>query len=155
MNTSIRKATLKDLDQLAPLFDKYRVYLKQKSDLPKVREYLKERITKNDSVIFLSFAVLNDSKKEVLMGFAQMYPAFSSLHLSRVWSLSDIFVELRFRRQNVGANLIEKCQELSKDTKSCGITLETDKTNVIGNRMYPQSGFILDQEHNIYYWNCL
>lgn len=41
MNYNIRKASLEDLDQTAALFNLYRIFYRQESDLEKAREFLR------------------------------------------------------------------------------------------------------------------
>jgi ribosomal protein S18 acetylase RimI-like enzyme len=48
--------------------------------------------------------------------------------------------------------LIEAAKTLCRETNSCGLVLETAKTNIIGNALYPKTGFQLDIEHNYYFW---
>ncbi len=49
----IEVATLEHLNELAVLFDNYRVFYEQPSDLEKGKSFLKERITNNETVTFL------------------------------------------------------------------------------------------------------
>ncbi|WP_335338418.1 GNAT family N-acetyltransferase [Chryseobacterium sp. IHB B 17019] len=66
----IRKVILQDLHQLAELFDQYRIFYHKDSDVPAAEKFLKERIEKQDSEIFVAE---NDGK---LIGFVQLYPIF-------------------------------------------------------------------------------
>jgi hypothetical protein len=43
MNYKIKKASLEDLDEAAALFDLYRVFYRQESDVEKGKAFLKER----------------------------------------------------------------------------------------------------------------
>ena len=76
-------ATLADLGDAAMLFDLYRKFYRKSSDLPQEVAFLRERITRHESVIF----VARDDHGAAI-GFAQMYPSFSSLSLSKVFILS-------------------------------------------------------------------
>lgn len=51
----IRIASYEDLDQLSLLFDSYRVFYQQETDLPGAREFLTERMRNNQSVVFMAF----------------------------------------------------------------------------------------------------
>jgi hypothetical protein len=44
----IKKATIKDLDQLAVLFNNYRVFYKYAPDMVNARKFLCERISNHD-----------------------------------------------------------------------------------------------------------
>ena len=50
----IHQATLSDLDLLVPLFDGYRLFYRQQSDLIGARQFLHDRITAKESVVFIA-----------------------------------------------------------------------------------------------------
>ena len=50
----IKKAIIEDLDIASNLFDLYRQFYKQNSDLTAAKEFISERINKNESEIFLA-----------------------------------------------------------------------------------------------------
>ena len=74
----IRKAELSDLRSLAELFDQYRVFYKKDSDMAGAQSFLKERIEKEESEIFISF-----TDKNIMTGFVQLYPLFSSTRMQK------------------------------------------------------------------------
>jgi GNAT superfamily N-acetyltransferase len=148
MNNSIRKATLEDLEALGHLFEGYRVFYEQESNLRAGKAFLKERMINKESEIFVSM-----NAEGTMTGFIQLYPIFSSTRIKRLWLLNDLFVHPVFRGRGISKALLYKAQEFSQETNSCGLILETAKTNDIGNRLYPAVGFVLDEEHNYYTWN--
>ena len=142
----IQRAHNRHLNELAPLFDAYRVFYQKDSDLTRAMAFLKERLEKKDSVIFI--ALLN----ETVVGFTQLYPLFSSTKMRPLWLLNDLFVAKEHRRKNISKGLIKAAQEHCKVTKAAGLSLETEKSNIPGNSLYPKMGFDLDQEHKVYFW---
>ena len=145
---SIRAASLEDVELLSALMDEYRVFYGTSSDVDQAKHFLTERISNNESVIFV--AELDGE----MVGFTQLYPLFSSVQLKRMWLLNDLFVRSSARRKRVGYDLIERAKVLCADTNNCGgLMLETQKTNVAGNSLYPQTGFVLDDENNYYCWS--
>lgn len=144
----IEQVTINHLDQLSFLFDQYRVFYKKSSDVDAAKMFLQERIEKNESVIFVSF-----DDKNVMTGFTQLYPLFSSTRMKRLWLLNDLFVDGNYRGKGFSVALIDKAKELCKQTGACGLMLETAKTNTIGNTLYPRAGFVLDEDHNYYSWD--
>ena len=50
------------------------------------------------------------------------------------------------------AALIDKAKELVKDSNACGMMLETEKSNKIGNNLYPETGFKKNDLSNFYEW---
>lgn len=144
---NIRRATLEDLEGLVKLFDAYRVFYRQESDPKGAAKFLTDRLSFKDSEIFVA------SQDEELLGFVQLYPRFSSTQLKRTWLLNDLFVSSEARGKNIGVRLIERAKILAYSTKAVGLLLETEKTNHIGNKLYPKTGFTLDKLHNFYYWD--
>ena len=143
---TIRVADLQDLNSLATLFEKYRKFYRKAPDYNNSRCFLEERMTLNESIIYV--AELEDE----LIGFTQLYPIFSSTNLKKAWLLNDLFVNDNQRGKGISKKLIQKAQELAKDTNAHGIMLETEKTNDIGNRLYPKAGFKACNDVNFYEW---
>lgn len=143
---SVKQATLDDLKTLIPLFEAYRKFYGKNSDTEGSTHFIKQRIESNESVIYIA-------KNEVAaLGFVQLYPLFSSTRLQRLWLLNDLFVSLESRKLGVATALIKKAQQLSRDTKAAGLLLETEKSNLPGNKLYPKMGFSVDEEHHYYFW---
>lgn len=69
----VKRATLIDIETLAKLFDAYRVFNKKRSDRVGAVQFLKERIEKVDSEIFVAC-----NEADEIVGFVQLYPLFSS-----------------------------------------------------------------------------
>lgn len=141
-----RKATIQDLSQLAKLFDQYRVFYHKESDILSAENFLKERIEKQDSEIYVA------ESEGVLVGFVQLYPLFSSTRMKKYWLLNDLFVNENHRGKGFSKELIEAAKEVCKSSDACGILLETGKSNDIGNQLYPSCGFELYNEVNFYEW---
>ena len=144
----ISTGTLDDVEELSVLFNEYRKFYGQAPDTENAIQFLRERIMNNESVIFLS-----RSADGVLTGFVQLYPIFSSTRMRRLWLLNDLFVATAFRGAGVSVALIEKAKTFSSETTSCGLLLETEKSNAIANGLYLKTGFTLDSNHNYYTWS--
>lgn len=138
----IRKATLKDLDQLTSLFDQYVVFYKRPSNYEKHKAYLKERIENNEAIIYLAFG---DEKPEKAIGFTLVYVTFSSLALNKILILNDLFVDSTIRKKGTGEQLILKTVELAKELGSNLIRLRTAKNNTIAQGLYHKMGFVRDE----------
>jgi GNAT superfamily N-acetyltransferase len=146
MDYIIKKASLEDIDQAAELFNFYRIFYRQESDLAASRVFLEERLLNNESDIFL---VVMDEKA---VGFAQLYKLFHYVKLQKQWLLSDLYVHSDYRGRGLSIALIDRCKQWSRQTGACGLMLETEKINEIGNQLYPRCGFIYDGAHNYYHW---
>ena len=113
-----------------------------------LKNFLAERISKNDSEIFIA-----ENPENEVIGFVQLYPLFSSTRMQKFWLLNDLFVDPDHRSEGIAIELINKAKELVKSTKACGMYLETEKSNVIGNNLYPKTGFKLNTDCNFYEWD--
>lgn len=145
--STTRIAKLSDLDQLAELFDQYRIFYHKTSDVAAAKNFLSQRLEKKDSEIFVS------EEDGQLTGFTQLYPLFSSTRMQRYWLLNDLYVNEKHRAKGFSKDLIESAKTLCTSTKACGILLETGKTNHIGNQLYPNCGFEKYDAVNFYEWN--
>jgi ribosomal protein S18 acetylase RimI-like enzyme len=142
----IRRAQYSDLLELATLFDAYRVFYRRPSDLSASSSFIENRLKNNDSEIFIG------EKESVLVGFTQLYPLFSSTRMQKLWLLNDLYVAPKFRGEGISVLLIERAKKHAVETGAQGLSLATEKTNVIGNQLYPRAGFELDKEYNYYFW---
>jgi GNAT superfamily N-acetyltransferase len=136
----VRRAGLGDLDGLAPLFDGYRQFYGQRSDLAAARAFLAERLRRDESVIFVSVA------DDAMLGFTQLYPSFSSVSVRRLWILNDLFVSPAARRGGVGRRLLERAREWAVETDAKGLTLTTALTNSAARSLYESCGWRRDDE---------
>jgi len=86
------------------------------------------------------------------VGFVQLYKLYHYIKLQKQWLLSDLFVHADYRGKGLSRALIDRAKQWCDETEACGLMLETEKTNVIGNKLYPGCGFEYDGNHNYYYW---
>ena len=144
----IRTIEPTDLPQLAILFDGYRVFYRKESDIPAAHHFLSERLKNKDSKIYVS-----ENSENKLVGFVQLYPLFSSTRMKKLWLLNDLYVNPNYRGQGISVQLIESAKTLVQETNACGLFLETEKSNLIGNNLYPKTGLSLNEGSNFYEWN--
>lgn len=128
------------------MFDAYRVFYQKETDVAAAAFFIKERITNGEFIIYVAFS---DDKA---VGFTQLYPIFSSTRMKRVWLLNDLYVDLNSRGNGISKMLKKKSKQLTKDTNAAAVILETEKTNTVGNQLYPSAGFALKDDVNHYYW---
>lgn len=131
----IRRATINDLDSVADLFDQYRIFYKQTSDIPNAKEFLKERIEKDESAILVAF--VNDEA----VGFTQLYPIFSSVSMRRAWLLNDLFVKASARKTGVGNKLLDAAKDFGAETNAKWLILETSEDNFTAQSVYEGNGW--------------
>ncbi|MFN0037347.1 MAG: N-acetyltransferase family protein [Saprospiraceae bacterium] len=144
--TTLRSATPSDLENLTDLFEAYRAFYEKTPDREGARQFLKDRMERGEAEIFIA---LEDG---VAVGFAQLYPLFSSTRMKRLWLLNDLFAAPEHRGKGISKLLLERAKQLAHETGAREIMLETAKTNDIGNQLYPSAGFELGTDFNWYHW---
>ncbi|MBE2899120.1 GNAT family N-acetyltransferase [Pasteurellaceae bacterium 20609_3] len=132
----IFKAEVWNLDLLLPLFEQYRSHLGSPANPDRARAFLTNRIRFSESIIFIAL-----DAQERAIGFAQLYPHWSSLQLSRYWQLSDIFVHSGEDQQMVMRLLLGKCREFVRFTQSQRLVLDAMSTQ---QAFWEALGFKLD-----------
>ncbi|WP_379132628.1 GNAT family N-acetyltransferase [Paenibacillus sp. sgz500958] len=149
---TIEQGSLENLELLAPLFDQYRVYYGQQSDLRAAYDFLGERLRFNESVVYL--AVEGEGSDKRAAGFTQLYPSFSSVTIQRLWILNDLFVHEAYRGRGAGAMLLEAARAYALSTGTKGLSLTTMTDNTVAQRLYTASGYVRDEEfytYNLYF----
>ena len=136
MTLEIIRASPKDVGRVAPLFDQYREFYKERPNAEGARSFLMERLTKNESVVFIA------ADPELgAVGFVQLYPSFSSVSMKRLWILNDLFVSPAARKRGVGAALLRRAEKFARQTNAKGLELETWVNNLPAQRLYEKLGW--------------
>lgn len=136
---TIRRATGNDVDALAPLFDAYRRFYEQPSDLSAARRFLSDRLSLDESRVLVA------EEGGVAVGFTQLYPLFSSVSLGPIYVLNDLFVDPKARRRGIAARLLEAARSLGKGDGVHYLELSTAVDNP-AQRVYEAAGWTLDRE---------
>ena len=136
----IHRAQAIDADLIAPLFDAYRQFYKAPSNTEASRQFIFERLTNDESVIFLAM------DGERALGFVQLYPLFASVALQSLWLLNDLFVESAVRKQGVAERLMQHAEQFAYDTGSRGLFLRTATDNHPAQRLYEKCGWVRDDK---------
>ncbi len=132
----IIQATIDDLDILAELFDGYRQFYQQASDIEQARVFLRERMENQESVIFIA----KNDKGEGL-GFTQLYPTFSSVSMQKRWILNDLFVTEKARKIGVASQLMQVTEGFAKASGAGGLSLSTAIDNTQARALYEKRGW--------------
>ncbi|MCM3785048.1 GNAT family N-acetyltransferase [Neobacillus mesonae] len=138
---NIYLAEIADLEGVSNLFNLYRMFYDQASDLEGARNYIQQRLESKDSAIF----VVKDGQKYV--GFTQLYPTFSSISMRRAWILNDLYVDADARKQGIGEMLLSKAKEYAIETGAKSIALETAPDNDSAQRLYEKHGYVKDSKY--------
>ena len=136
----VYQASIQDLEGVSRIFDLYRTFYNQTSDLEGARIFLKERLLNKESVIFV--ATVN---KEYV-GFTQLYPTFSSISMKRAWILNDLYVDEKARGQGVGERLLQMAKEHGMQTGANSISLSTAFDNYTAQKLYEKNQYKRDEQ---------
>jgi GNAT superfamily N-acetyltransferase len=141
---TIHQATIHDVDVLAPLFDDYRQFYGQRSDVAAARQFLLDRFRHSESIIFLA------RRDSAAIGFTQLYPSFSSISMARIYVLSDLFVARTARKAGAGRLLLQTAAQFGRSIGARQLTLETATTNLAAQALYDACGWTRDTEFYVY-----
>lgn len=136
MVLQIKQASIDDINIVAPLFNAYRIFYNQASDMAGATNFLYERIVKNQSTLFIAF--INGEA----VGFTQLYPIFSSVSLRPALLLNDLYIAERARKLGVAKALLNKAKEFGKQNNAGWLLLETAFDNYSAQSLYKKNGWI-------------
>lgn len=135
------------VDLVADLFDKYRVFYKKESDIELARQFIQTRLENNESVIFVAL----DVGQSIPVGFTQLYPTYSSVRVVKNWILNDLYVDKEYRKQGIGEKLIEAAMNFAKQNDAKFVQLSTAVDNYTAQSLYEQIGFKKQESETDFY----
>ena len=139
MEFEIIRAESKHIEKIGILFDLYRQFYSYDSNIKISTQYIRERLTNNESIIFVALNKQNDA-----LGFVQLYETFGSLDLGKIIVLYDLYVKKEFRKKNIGKKLMLKSHDFAKSIQAKRIQLSTATDNFIGQSLYETLGYVKD-----------
>ena len=131
----IKKIDKSESELVIDLFDKYRVFYKQKTDLTLAKEFIEARLNNNESIIFVAII------ENIPVGFTQLYPKYSSVRTTQNWILNDLYVENKHRKQGIGEKLINAAMDFANRKGSKFVELSTAVDNFTAQGLYEKIGF--------------
>ena len=137
----------KQVDLVADLFDKYRVFYKKESDIESGKQFIQARLDNNESVIFVAL----DTDKSTAVGFTQLYPTYSSVRVMKNWILNDLYVAKEYRKQGIGEKLIQNVMNFAKENNAKFVQLSTAVDNYTAQSLYEQIGFKKQEPETDFY----
>ncbi|MEH7403836.1 GNAT family N-acetyltransferase [Gottfriedia acidiceleris] len=141
------RAKSEHITEVANLFDQYRMFYKQESNLNGAIDFITERINNKDSVIFLV------KEEEQYMGFTQLYPSFSSVSMKKLWILNDLYVTESARQKGVAQLLLNAAKKFAIESKAKALDLQTAIDNKSAQALYEKNGYQVDKEFLSYSLN--
>lgn len=141
---TIRQATVADLDRVVPLFDAYRQFYRQTSDVEGAKRFLLDRLRYNQSIIFIAF------QAGEAVGFAQLYPGFSSGAMAQILILNDLFVVPEARKRGIGSALLKHAAGYARQIGALRLVLSTEINNRNAQLLYEKHGWKRDTVFWVY-----
>ena len=138
-DVSITRAGPADLDALAQLFDGYRQFYGQPSNLAAARDWLRSRLRVGESMVLLA------RRGGAILGFVQLYPMFSSVRTAKTWILNDLYGDANARRGGIARSLLDAAAKFAREDGAAGISLETTQDNAAARALYRAAGWHEDE----------
>ena len=138
MDIQIKKINSLESEIVIELFDKYRIFYKQPSDIELAKTYIKERLEQNEAQIYVAF-VKGNSKP---IAFTLLYPKFSSVSAKKNWHIGDLYVEIDQRKKGIGEKLLNTALNFAKNEGANFISLNTANDNYSAQKLYENFGFV-------------
>jgi ribosomal protein S18 acetylase RimI-like enzyme len=132
----VKQISTADYLLVTKLFDQYRVFYKQASDIALAKTFIKNRLENNESVIFAAF------ENDKAVGFTQLYPLISSVRATKNWLLNDLFVDNDHRKKGIGEALLKAAAGFAKTHGAVFLQLETAVDNHAAQSLYEATGFV-------------
>jgi ribosomal protein S18 acetylase RimI-like enzyme len=136
---STRLAEQQDIECVALLFDAYRQFYGQKADLSLAQAFIRDRIEKNESFVFVA-----ENEAHEMLGFCQLYPTFCSVVAAPICALYDLYVKPETRKSGVGAALLLAAEQHAKQHGFVRMDLTTAKSNFPAQSLYKSLGWKRD-----------
>lgn len=134
----IERAQVADCELIEPLFTAYRAFYHLAPDPQRALHYLRERLERHESIIFLARC------GDAAVGFTQMYPSFSSLAMRRTWILNDLFVTPEARGKGAARSLVASAELFARESGAGCIWLQTGVDNRAAQQLYESAGYERD-----------
>ena len=147
---SVEQLTNDDLSDLVSLFDAYRVFYKQRSDLEASRNYLEGQIAAAQTRFFLARNVADRSA----LGFVHLIPSSNTTAMLPIWYLEDLYVDPAARRRGVAESLMREAERFARSTGAERLTLATAHDNHAAQSLYRKMGY-RQEDHFLYFHRML
>lgn len=150
--TVVRVGDVGDVDEVVPLFDAYRAFYGAAASPVATRDFLAARVSRGESVLLVASSLPCGAElpaspaKGTMVGFAHLYPSFSSVSLRRVTVLNDLFVSPEWRRAGIARQLIAFTASFAGGIGALRVELATQLLNVPARQLYQSLGFAPDVE---------
>lgn len=107
MKTRILLSEIVQLHKVTALYILYRRAINANdTDSTLIEKYLYDRMAKKQALM------LEARVNDVIVGFAHLYPSFSSVKMRKIYIMRDIFITQKFCNSEIGSMLIRRAEEI-------------------------------------------
>ncbi|MBK8379195.1 MAG: GNAT family N-acetyltransferase [Nitrospira sp.] len=103
------------------------------------------RFANRESTLFIAH------EGDTAIGFAHLYPSFSSVSLARIFILNDLFAQEQARRAGVASSLLSATASFAVSLGAVRLSLSTALTNDAAHALYRSAGWKRDQQFSVYH----
>ena len=136
--SEISRVTHSDLAELHTLVEQYRAFYKQPEN-DKTLGYLEQRIKNDDAIAFIARV---DGEA---VGFTLLYPTFSTVSLSNIWLLNDLYVAESARGHGIANKLMDVAEASAKSAGATRVFLRTANDNLPAQALYEGRNWVKDE----------
>lgn len=138
MDIVIKPATVEHLEELAPLFNDYRIFHKQSDDLEGGKLFLEERLRAKEATIYIAYNADNSNT----VGYTYLYKIYSNHSLKINVILNDLYIHESYRGKGIGQMLIQMAVDYAKGIGAITLRLSAVSDNEPAKRLYEYLGFV-------------
>ena len=135
------------LKETATLFNAYRMFYGQESDVDAVYAFLKENLDNDRSVLFLLI-----DEDDHAVAFTQLYPSFCSVEMKPIYYLYDLYVDVNERGKGHSKLLMSYVTDYFKKEGVKRLTLDTALSNKVAQNLYESIGYEKESEFITYHY---
>ncbi len=136
--SEVSRVTISDIAELHGLVEKYRAFYKQPEN-DKTLNFLEERIKGDEAVAFIA-RVAGEA-----VGFTLLYPTFSTVSLSNIWLLNDLYVDESARGNGIASELMDVAESAAKQAGATRVFLRTANDNLPAQALYEGRNWVKDE----------
>lgn len=142
----ITLCTEQHLQCMAELFNNYRIFYEQETDLNACHAFIKSNLDNQRSTIFLLF-----DDEGTAVGFSQLYPTYCSIAMKPYYYLSDLYVDQSCREKGYARQLMNFITDHFRAQGVQRLTLDTATSNKIAQQLYESLGYEQEKGYITYH----
>ena len=127
--------TRAEIEQLAEIFDRYRIHYGEAADVSRTESWLAANIGSGRLEAFVA------EDEGAFVGFAITVTIPASLRLGHFWQIRDLYVLPNHRRFGVGRALLDFVRTAAISAGALRLVLQTEVDNAPALRLYAESGY--------------